>query len=64
MKAKDLIDMLGYLDPEEEVYFLPENSSYPEDFDGNVERNIEIRSFWGSDFKGTLLISDGQIGGV
>lgn len=63
MKAKDLIEILEGLRENEEVYFLPNNSDYPEEFTFDVRRNVEIRAFWGDDFKGTLLVSDGQVGG-
>ncbi len=64
MKAKDLISVLEDLNPETDVYFKPQNSSYPEDFTGYVRENITIRAFWGPDFKGAILTSDGQVGGV
>lgn len=63
MKVKDLIYFLEGFRDEEEIYFLPNNSCYPEDFSENFRRGVEIRSFWGDNFKGTVLISDGQVGG-
>ena len=64
MKVKDLIYILEDLHPDDEVYFLPANSCYPEDFSDESARKMEIRSFWGSDFSGYILKSDGQVGGV
>lgn len=63
MKVSDLIDLLEGLKPDEEIYFLPTNSYYPEDFSEDVRRKVEIRSFWGENFKGTIISSDGQVGG-
>lgn len=64
MKVKDLIDILEGLDENEEVYFLPTNSYYPEDFSDDVRRNMNINSFWGGGHKATILFSDGQVGGL
>lgn len=64
MKAKDLIELLEGLRPDEEVFFLPNNSYYPEDFSERVRRNGNIRSFWGPDYKATIIFSDGQVGGL
>ena len=63
MKAKELIEILEGLKPDEDVFFLPENSYYPEEFTYEIRRNVEIRAFLGSDFKGTIITSDGQVGG-
>ncbi len=64
MKVRDLVEILENLPQEDEIYFLPENSNYPEDFGYGVRRNMEIRAFWGSDFKGTIMYSEGQVGGI
>lgn len=64
MKAKDLIELLESLREDEEVYFLAENSHYPEDFSKSFRRGVEIRAFWGKDKNGTILVSGGQVGGI
>ena len=63
MQASELIEILEGLRPDEEVFFLPNNSSYPEDFSGFIRRNVNIRAFWGPDYKATIIFSDGQVGG-
>ena len=64
MKVKDLIEILEGLKEDEEILFLPENSSYQEDFSDETRRNVGIRSFWGKDYKATILISGEQVGGM
>lgn len=64
MTARELIEILEDLNPETEVYFLPSNSCYPEDFSDGQPEKRNIRSFWGEDFTGAIIHSDGQIGGV
>ena len=64
MKVKDLIEILECLKEDEEILFLPENSHYPEDFSDIIRRDVVINSFWGDDYKATILYSDGQVGGL
>lgn len=64
MKAKDLISVLEKLDPNTDVYFKPENSSYVEDFGGTIRNNITINSFWGNDYKAAVLVNNSQVGSV
>lgn len=64
MKVRDLVEILENLPQEDQIYFCPTNSSYPEEFSCEVRRNVEIRAFWGSDFEATILYSEGQVGGL
>ena len=57
--------MLEGLNPEKEVYFLPNNSYYAEDISSDYTKNAFIRTFWGADRKGVAVIySGGQVGSV
>lgn len=65
MKARELIEMLEGLDPEKEVYFLPNNSYYAEEISTDYTKNASIHTFWGPDKKGVAVIySGGQVGSV
>lgn len=64
MKAHELISILEDLNPDTEVYFLPANGMYAQDFAPYVKENVTIHAFFGNDFKGAVIGSGGQVGGV
>ena len=64
MKVRELISMLENVSQDADVFFKPQNSSYPEEFDNNIRENVTIRAFWGNDFTGTIITSGGQVGGI
>ena len=64
MKAGKLIKLLQGLDPEEEVYFQPVNSTYVEDFSTGVEHNVEVRTFWGPNEEAAIISARKQVGAI
>ena len=64
MKVKELISILEDVNQESEILFKPANSDYPESFDGIIREGVNIHSFFGPDFKATVLMSGGQAGGI
>lgn len=64
MKASRLIKLLQELDPEEEVYFQPVNSTYVEDFSTSIEHNVEVRTFWGPNEEAVIISAREQVGAV
>ena len=64
MKASEIISMLEDLNPNTEVYFCPNNSSYVEDFSLKVKNNVEVRTFFGKDHNAAIVFSGHQVGQI
>ena len=63
MKVRELISMLENCNQDSEVLLLTSNSSYVCSI-GRVRENANVRSFWGKDFKGTIVMCNEQIGSI
>jgi hypothetical protein len=64
MKVRELISILEDLNPNSEICFRPENSSYVEDFSERFRGDVEISAFWGKDYEATVIMSGGQVGSI
>ena len=64
MKAKELITLLEGLNPESEVFFLPANGMYVQDFSPSFKQDVNIRALFGDDRKGVVIGSGGQVGSI
>jgi len=64
MKAQELITLLQGLNPESEVFFLPANGMYVQDFSPYFLQEMDIRGFFGGEMKGTVINSGGQVGSI
>ena len=62
MTVRELIEELEEFDEDMEVVFKPSNSHYVDSVGYLKEK--EISSFYGSDRKAVVLVSDGQTGAV
>lgn len=62
MTVRELIEELENYDGNMEVVMKPSNSMYVEEIQGMGKRTI--RSFYGQDRNGLIILSDGQTGAV